>query len=97
MSATRVDTDDLGTLRATIETLDAKIVALIAERERLARVIGAAKRRAGQPTLDPNREATVVRRAVTLAREAGREQDEEIRQIFWLLIGLCRRAQANER
>jgi chorismate mutase len=42
--------------------------------------------------LDPAREAAVVRRAGTVARDAGLE-DEDVRYIFWHLIGLSRRAQ----
>jgi chorismate mutase/prephenate dehydratase len=87
---------DLARLRAEIERLDSELVQLIARRVRLARDVGEAKRQAGMPTLDPTREATVVRRAVTLARDAGLEPDEEIRQIYWLLIALCRRAQTSD-
>ena len=87
---------DLAPLRAEIERLDTELVQLIARRVRLARDVGEAKLGAGMPTLDPTREATVVRRAVTLAREAGLEADVEIRQIYWLLIALCRRAQTSD-
>jgi chorismate mutase len=83
---------DLVALRQEIETVDARIVQLIAERTALARRIGEVKRAAGQPTLDPAREAAVVRRAGLLARAAGVAQ-EDVREIFWHLIGLSRRAQ----
>ena len=43
-------------------------------------------------TLDPAREAVVVRRAGELAREAGLD-DEVVRRIFWQLIALSRNAQ----
>lgn len=86
---------DLARLREDIEQLDREIVRLIADRVRLAREVGVAKRAAGMPTLDHAREATVVRRAVTMARDAGLPYDEEIRQIFWQLIGLSRRVQQN--
>lgn len=82
-------------LRTQIEALDRELVGLIAERVRLARAAGRAKRAAGLPTLDPSREAAVVRRAGALAREAGLA-DEAVRDVFWQLIGLCRRAQAAE-
>ena len=72
------------------------MIELIADRVRLAREVGTEKRAAGLPTLDPKREAAVVRRAVVLAREAGLEFDDEIRQIFGQLIGLSRRAQARD-
>ena len=40
-----------------------ELVALIARRTELARRTGEAKRAAGKPTLDPAREAVVIRRA----------------------------------
>jgi len=88
--------DDLPTLRDEIERLDASIIGLIARRVQLARDVGAAKRAMQMPTLDTAREAAVVRRAVGLARDAGLECEDEIRQIFWQLIGLSRRAQQND-
>ena len=87
---------DLAGLRAEIEQVDRALVELIAKRVRLAREIGVAKRAAGVPTLDHAREAAVVRRAVTLSRESGLTSDDEIRQIFWQLIGLSRRAQTED-
>jgi len=76
--------------------LDRALVQLVADRVRLAREVGVAKRAAGLPTLDHVREAAVVRRAVSIARDVGLEHDDEIRQIFWLLIGLSRRAQTRD-
>ena len=87
---------DLTRLRAEIEKVDRSLVQLIADRVRLAREVGAAKRAAGMPTLDHVREAAVVRRAVALARDAGLTSDDEVRQIFWQLIGLSRRAQTDD-
>ncbi len=58
----------------------------------LARRTGEAKRSAGKPTLDPAREAVVIRRAAAAARELG-VSPEDVREIFWHLIGLSRRAQ----
>lgn len=86
----------LARLRDDIEQLDRALVKLIADRVRLAREVGVAKRTAGLPTLDHVREAAVVRRAVALAREAGLTHDDEVRQIFWQLIGLSRRAQTDD-
>jgi chorismate mutase len=87
---------ELARLREEIEGLDRALIQLVADRVRLARDVGAAKQAAGIPTLDHAREAAVVRRAVVLAREAGLECDDEIRQIFWQLIGLSRRAQTHD-
>jgi chorismate mutase len=79
-------------LRDDIERVDRSIIELIAARVRLAREVGNAKRAAGLPTLDPAREAAVIRNAAVLAREANLH-DDDVRQIFWHLVGLCRRAQ----
>jgi chorismate mutase len=71
--------------------VDREIIGLIAERVRRARG-GRRQARAGRAHPDPAREALVVRRAGELAREAG-VGDEDVRYIFWHLIGLSRRAQ----
>lgn len=78
-----------------MEVLDRTLVGLLAERVRLARVVGDAKRELGLATTDTAQEAEVVRRAAVAAREAGMD-DEEVRSIFWRLIGVCRRAQLEE-
>ena len=79
-------------IRREIERIDRALIGLIAERVALARRVGSAKRTLDLPILDPAREAAVVRRAGALAREAGLE-DEDVRYVFWHLIGLSRRAQ----
>ena len=83
---------ELSRLREEIERVDRAMIELIATRVQLAREVGAAKRSAGLPTLDPAREAAVIRRAAVLAREANLA-DDDVRQIFWHLVGLSRRAQ----
>jgi chorismate mutase len=87
--------DALGRCRQRIEGLDRELVALLAKRVALSREIGATKKVAGLPTLDPAREAEVIRRAAALAREVGLS-DEKVRDIFWHVIGLSRAAQADE-
>lgn len=87
--------EELNRIRAQIEAVDRDIIRLISERVALARRVGDAKRAAGVPVLDPAREAAVVRRAGALAREFQLE-DEDVRYIFWHLIGLSRRAQLEE-
>jgi chorismate mutase / prephenate dehydratase len=79
-------------LRTEIERLDREIVDAIRRRRDLAMQVGEEKGTLGLPTLDPEREAAVVRRAGRLARDAGLPE-EEVRAIFWRLIGLCRRSQ----
>ena len=60
--------DELARLRGEIERIDRQIVELIAERVALARQVGPIKHALGIPTLDPPREAAIVRRAGELAR-----------------------------
>jgi chorismate mutase len=86
---------ELDSLRQEVERIDRTLVQLIAERVEIARQIGTVTRARALPTLDPAREAAVVRRAGSLAREAGLD-DEDVRYIFWHLIGLSRRAQMEE-
>ncbi|HEU0302088.1 MAG TPA: chorismate mutase [Longimicrobium sp.] len=83
---------ELARLRGEIERIDREIVGLIAERVALARQVGPIKQALGMPTLDPPREAAVVRRAGQVARDAGLD-DESVRYVFWHLVGLSRRAQ----
>ena len=82
----------LSRLRRQIEGTDDALLGLIAQRVRLAREIGQHKHRARMPVLDPAREARVVRRIATQARELGLP-GEEIRSIFWSIIALCRSEQ----
>lgn len=79
-------------LRDEIERIDRDLVTLIAQRVHVACEIGAAKRAAGLPTIDPEREAAIIRRSSQLARDVG-VSTEEVRDIFWRLVGLARRAQ----
>jgi chorismate mutase / prephenate dehydrogenase len=83
---------ELERIRDEIIRVDRAIVGLIAERVALAREVGPVKRALGMPTLDPPREAAVVRRASALARENGLAE-EDVRYVFWHLVGLCRRVQ----
>ena len=86
---------ELARVRDEIVDVDRAIVGLIAKRVRLARQVGPVKRALGMPTLDPPREAAIVRRAGALAREAGLAEDD-VRYIFWHLVGLCRRVQLEQ-
>jgi chorismate mutase len=82
----------LASCRRELEDLDREIIGLLAKRVARSKEIGALKRVAGLPTLDPAREADVIRRAATVAREHGLS-DEKVRDIFWHVIGLSRSAQ----
>lgn len=83
---------DLASCRARIGEVDSGIIALLAERIALAKRTTALKEAANLPLLDPRREAEVIRRAGELAREHGLDV-EPVRQIFWQIVGLARRAQ----
>jgi chorismate mutase len=87
--------DALARCREQIETLDRDLVWLLAKRVALSKEIGAMKKVAGLPTLDPAREAEVIRRAAGMARETGLS-DEKVRDIFWHVIGLSRAVQVDE-
>jgi chorismate mutase len=86
------DQMQLVALRDEIEALDATLIDTIAQRMTLAKEIRIVKQRAGQPVLDPAREAAVVSRASSRARAAGLPEDE-IRALYWRLMALARRVQ----
>lgn len=88
-------TDCIEELRAQIERIDRELVTLVGQRVEVARRVGSAKRAAGLPTLDPAREAAVLRRAAELARES-HLAEEDIRSIFWNVMAISRRAQTEE-
>ena len=83
---------ELAACRSQIEEIDVKLVTLLAERMVLGQRTAGLKRAAGLPILDPRREAEVIRRAVSAARERALPT-EPVRQIFWHIVGLSRRAQ----
>ncbi|MEO8333595.1 MAG: chorismate mutase [bacterium] len=82
----------LAQCRSEIEALDRRLVGLLAERVALGKRTATLKRAAGLPILDPQREAEVIRRAVTTAREHDLPI-EAVREMFWQVVGLSRRAQ----
>lgn len=84
--------EQLALRRRELEEIDRELIALLGRRVARSREIGALKRVAGLPTLDPAREAEVIRRAAATAREHGLP-DEKVRDIFWHIIGLSREAQ----
>lgn len=82
----------LDELRAQVEELDRRLVALIDERRTLVLEIGGAKEALGLPVLDPPQEARVVRRAAEIARAAGVDE-ELVRDVVWRIIASARDAQ----
>ena len=76
-------------LRDAIEALDAELVRLMGERRALVIEVGGIKRELGLPVMDPTREAAVVRRAATLARDQG-GNEELVRDVIWRIIASAR-------
>lgn len=83
---------ELARCRGEIERIDNEIISLLAERLVLGKRTGDLKRVAGLPILDPTREAAVIRRVTTTAREAGLPP-EPVREVFWQIVGMSRREQ----
>lgn len=86
---------ELARCRAEIEEIDNRLVALLAQRLALGKRTGELKAAAGLPILDPTREAAVIRRVTTEARDAGLPT-EPVREIFWQIVGMSRRVQEQQ-
>jgi len=84
--------EELAKCRVEIERIDHEIISLLAERLVLGKRTGELKRAVGLPILDPTREAAVIRRVTTAAREAGLPP-EPVREVFWQIVGMSRREQ----
>jgi chorismate mutase len=82
----------LDRLRVQITALDEELIRLVGKRRDLAIAIGETKAALGLPTMDPGREARVVRRAAEVARTLG--VDEEMaRDVIWRVMAAARQAQ----
>jgi monofunctional chorismate mutase len=86
---------ELAACRDEIERLDNEILTLLGRRLMLGKRTGVLKKAAGLPILDPTREAAVIRRVTERAREA-QLPAEPVREIFWQIVGMSRRAQEFE-
>lgn len=86
------DPAGLPDLREEIRGIDDELLALVRRRLDVARRVADAKRDAGLPVLDPAREAAVVRYAGEFARQHGLVE-EDVRALFWTVVGLTRRAE----
>lgn len=71
--------------RHEIEEIDAEIVRLIDRRIEVSELIFEAKREAGLPISDPERERLVLQRAMSLAEELDLDR-EAVNEIFRVLI-----------
>jgi chorismate mutase len=83
---------ELAACRDEIERIDNEVISLLAKRLALGKRVGELKRAAGLPILDPTREAAVIRRITGAARDAGLPS-EPVREVFWQLVAMSRRAQ----
>src|SRR5215470_2872540 len=85
--------DPLVRIRAQIDDIDERIQALIDERARIAREVGASKDSAGAVDYyRPEREAQVLRRV--LARNRGPLRDDEVLRLFREIMSACLAQQA---
>ncbi len=84
----------LEALRHEIEALDEQLVSLLARRLALVEEVGEVKQQLGLPTLDPTREAEVVRRGAELARARGLDP-ELARDVLWRIMAHARFIQDN--
>ena len=87
----RVEPEELTLIRSEIDEIDTRLMDLIAIRLGLAVSTLDVKRRHGLLPTEGRREAAVVRRGASFARERGLEP-ELVRDIFWRLIELSRAA-----
>jgi chorismate mutase/prephenate dehydratase len=80
---------DLGSIRESIDAIDARIHALLNERARHAQQVGISKSASGKAVdfYRPEREAQVLRKA--LARNQGPLRDEEIARLFREIMSAC--------
>jgi len=82
-------------LRKKIDSIDAEIVRLVADRIRIAREIGGEKRSQRRQVNDQAREKRVLSHIKTLAQSENIDQ-EVIASIFQQIITVCRRTQGAE-
>jgi chorismate mutase/prephenate dehydratase len=80
---------DLGAIRVEIDSIDARIHALLNDRARLAQRVGISKTASGRAVdfYRPEREADVLRKA--LGRNKGPLRDEEIARLFREIMSAC--------
>ncbi len=79
-------------LRESIDRIDEQLVALIGERQRLARAVGVAKHRAALPPVDATRESIVLSKIAAHASDHG-VAEPEMRLLAEQLIRMARTTQ----
>lgn len=80
-------------IRASIDSLDDRIVALLAERLELSDAIADAKRISGGPVSDPAREREILTR---LSNEVGQKFGRDIRTVYSALFGVSKARQRQQ-
>ena len=80
-------------IRASIDSLDDRIVALLAERLELSDAIADAKRVSGGPVSDPSREREILTR---LSNEVGQKFGRDIRTVYSALFGVSKARQRQQ-
>src|SRR5580693_7204336 len=80
---------DLGNIRENIDSIDARIHALLNERARFAQLVGISKTATGKAVdfYRPEREADVLRKA--LERNQGPLRNEEVARLFREIMSAC--------
>jgi chorismate mutase / prephenate dehydratase len=81
-------TDKLKPLREQIDDIDAQILALLAQRGRVAQEVGHVKAETNAPVFRPEREAQVLRGVAE--RNPGPLQDSDVQTIFREIMSACR-------
>ncbi len=82
----------LQALRARIDELDHRLLSLLAERQQLARTIGALKADTGQPVRQPEREAALLADRAKRAEALGLDP-AQVRALFETLLAWSREEQ----
>ena len=84
--------EDIGGLRERIDTVDQRILNLVAERIKVAKKLGNVKRSQNTDIIDRKREIDVVRNWLKISKEIGLD-NSAARKMAESLIELCRRVQ----
>lgn len=77
---------DLSDWRERIDNIDRQLIDLLNERMRCAQAIGRIKKARGKPIRDTERERVVI--AKVKAYNQGLIKDEDLEELYWLLIKL---------
>ena len=85
---------EISELRQRIDEIDGKLVNLLNERAVIANKLGLAKRNSGNSIRDLQREASVLKAAVST--NTGPLSEQAIRKIFGDIVEACRELQRHE-